>query len=143
MVSSIRPLARPLSLVSDQKKDDEGLLAGELNGIPSRRECQTNGFVDAIESSTLTDLIFRKTAGQNDPARNIRKPAKESNFTNAFHNLYRRINRINFDIDFDLEFSKIKYRTDAQNSRNLVMRILVEKSMKQIASHSNLINACA
>jgi hypothetical protein len=44
-------------------KDDEGLLAGELNGIPSRRESQSNGCVDTIESSILTDLIFRKTAG--------------------------------------------------------------------------------
>ena len=60
-MSSIRPGARPLSLVSEQETDEDGLLAGEFNGIPSRRE-QPNQRFEPIESSILTDLIFRKTS---------------------------------------------------------------------------------
>ena len=59
-MSSIRPGARPLSLVSEQETDEDGLLAGEFNGIPSQRE-QPNQRFEPIESSILTDLIFRKT----------------------------------------------------------------------------------
>jgi hypothetical protein len=39
-------------------------------------------------------------------------------------------NCINFNINFDLEFSKIKDRTDIQNSKNPLIKILVKKSMK-------------
>jgi hypothetical protein len=37
-VSSIRPEARLLSLVSDDKTDEDGLLAGEFDGILGQRE---------------------------------------------------------------------------------------------------------
>ena len=45
-------------------------------------------------------------------------------------------NIINFNINFDLEFSNIKDRTDVQNSKNPLIKILVKKSMRQIASNS-------
>ena len=61
-MSSIRPGARPLSLVSEQETDEDGLLAGEFNGIPSQREQPNQRFEHTIESSILTDLILRETS---------------------------------------------------------------------------------
>jgi hypothetical protein len=47
------------------REDEDDLLAGEFNGIPSRKE-QPNQWPQlgkhTIESSILTDLIFMKTA---------------------------------------------------------------------------------
>jgi hypothetical protein len=59
-VSSIRPGARQLSLVSDQRQVEDGLLACEFNCIPTGENSQTNGSEHTIESNILTDPIFRK-----------------------------------------------------------------------------------
>jgi hypothetical protein len=74
---------------------------------------------------------------KNDTARNILKPVKKSRSTNVSQNSNRHNNCINFNINFDLEFSKIKNRTDVQKSKNPLIKILVKKSMKQIASNLN------
>jgi hypothetical protein len=42
------------------------------------------------------------------------------------------------NINFDLEFSKIKDTTSVQNSRNPLIKILVKKSMRHIVSNSNV-----
>jgi hypothetical protein len=88
---------------------------------------QTNGLEHTIESSILTDLIL--------------KPAKKSSSINASQNSNQHNNCIN--LDFDLEFSKITDRTDVQNSKIPLIKILVKKSMKQIASNSNVDNTQA
>jgi hypothetical protein len=84
-----------------------------------------------------------KPQRKNDTARNILNPAKKSSSTNASQNSNRHNNCINFNINFNLEFSKIKDRTDVQNSKNPLIKILVKKSMKQIASNSNVENTQA
>ena len=58
-MSSIRPGVRPLALVGEQETDEDSPLAGEFDGEFNGGE---NGFQHSIESSTLTDLMFRKIA---------------------------------------------------------------------------------
>jgi hypothetical protein len=49
---------------------------------------------------------------------NILKPAKKSSSTNSSQNSNRHNNCINFNKNFDLEFSNIGDRADFQNSKN-------------------------
>jgi hypothetical protein len=46
-------------------------------------------------------------------------------------------------MNFDLEFSKIKDGTDVQNSNDPLIKVLVKKLMKQIASNSKIENTQA
>jgi hypothetical protein len=51
-----------LSLVREQDTDEDRPIAGEFNGeFNGGEKSQTNGFEHTIESSILTDLIFRKS----------------------------------------------------------------------------------
>jgi hypothetical protein len=60
----------------------------------------------------------------------LQGPAKKSSSTNAFHNSNQRNNNcINFN---DLEFSKIKDRTNVQNSTNPLIKNLVKNLTNQI-----------
>jgi hypothetical protein len=64
--STIRLGARQLSLVREQDTDEDRplcTLAAEFNGeFNGGENSQTNGLEHTIESSILTDLIFRKSA---------------------------------------------------------------------------------
>jgi hypothetical protein len=51
-----------LSLVSDQRTGEDRLLAGDFNGIPSRKNSQINGLEHTMESGRSKDLMFKKTA---------------------------------------------------------------------------------
>jgi hypothetical protein len=112
--------------VSDKEKDEDGLLAGEFKGMPSLKE-QLNQWLRTIESSILTDLILRETTQwKNDTARNILKPvqcASKIKTTITSTSTYRI-----------LKFSKIKKRTNVQNS---LIQFFAEN---QIASNLNVEN---
>jgi hypothetical protein len=57
--------ARQLLLVREQDTDEDSPLAGEFNGeFNGKENSQTNGFEHTIKSSILTNLIFRKRAGE-------------------------------------------------------------------------------
>jgi hypothetical protein len=81
--------------------------AGENSG--------SNGFEHTMESSILTDLIFRRTAEKNDPARNILKAANST-----------RASQID---KTSILNSKIKDRTNAQKYMNPLMTILVDETV--------------
>jgi hypothetical protein len=133
-----------LSLLSEQETDEDGLLGGEFDGIQSRREQPHQRFEHAIESSILIDLIFRETPEEEyDCKKHPQTSKKKSSSTNAFQNSNQHNTFINFNINFDLEFSKNKDRTDIQNSKNPFIKILVQKPMKETASNSNVENTYA
>jgi hypothetical protein len=126
------------------REDEDGLLAGEFNGIPSRREQpnQRPRTYNGIQYSNRPDPQENRrgrTTLQETSSNQRRSPVQPMH-------LKIRIdtnNCINFNINFDLEFSKIKGRTDVQNSKNPLIKILVKKSMRQIASNSNVENTQA
>jgi hypothetical protein len=60
-----------------------------LTASQAGENSQTNGLEHTMESSILTDLILRKTAEEDDTARNILKTAKKSSSTNASQNSNR------------------------------------------------------
>jgi hypothetical protein len=124
------------------REDEDGLLAGEFYGIPSRRE-QPNQW-----PRTYYQIQY---SNRPDPQENSRgrmtlqetSSYQKSSSTNAFQNSNRHNNYINFNINFDLEFSIIKDGTEVQISKNPLIKILVKKWMKQIASNSNVKNTQA
>ena len=88
-----------------------------LTASQAGEKSQTNGLEHTIESKSSSTNASQNSNGHNDC--------------------------INFNINFGLEFSKIKDRTDVQNSKNPLIKVVVKKSMKQIASNSNVENTKA
>jgi hypothetical protein len=74
--SWIRPGARQLSLASDQKTDEESLLPGELNSIPSRRK-QPNQRLRTYNQIQYSNRP-KQQQKKNDTARNISNQRRNS-----------------------------------------------------------------
>jgi hypothetical protein len=68
---------------------------------------------------------------------------QETSSKHAFQNSNRHNNCIKFNINFDLEFSKIKNRINVQNSKNPLINCFAKEPMEQIASISNVENTYA
>jgi hypothetical protein len=73
---------------------------------------QTNGLEHTIESSILTDLIHRKTAEEVRYCKKHTQTSEEVQFNQCISKFNRHSNCINFNINFDLELSRIKDETD-------------------------------
>jgi hypothetical protein len=108
-------------------EDEDGLLASEFNGILSRRE-QTNQ-----RPRTYNRFLY---FNRRDPQEKRRgrmtlqktpQNSEEVQSTNAPQNSNRHNNCLNFNINFDLKFSKIKDGTDVQNPKDPLIKILVKK----------------
>ena len=101
---------------------------------------QTNCRKHTIVSIILTDLIFKEaTEDRSSIVGATIEPAKQPSSSRRVSNFLIVTNIvINSNINLDLGFLEIKDKKNFSNSLNQLIKILVEKSINQPASNSNI-----
>ena len=126
------------------REDEDGLLAGEFNGIPSRREQpnQRPRTYNRIQYSNRPDPQENRRGRMTlqETSSNQRRSPVQPMHLKIQIDTTTASTSTNTSI---LNSQKIKDGTDVQNSKNPLIKILVKKSMKQIASNSNVENTQA
>jgi hypothetical protein len=120
------------------REDEDGLLAGEFNGIPSRRD-QPNQ-----QPWTYNWIQYSNRPDNQENSRGRMKLQETSSNQRRIP-----VQPMHLKVPFYTKLHQLPHKprswilkegTDVQNSKNPLIDVLVKKSMKQIASNLNVEN---